>query len=174
MPGPAFLTDERVSLHPIEESDLPFVAALRNDPDVRRTTYEHAPRNRRQVREEWEAASDGEDVHLLVVPAGEEEPVGLCSLSGFDHRSGSAELGYVVAPGAWGNGYATAAAGPLCGYAFEERRLAKVAASVYETNPASARVLEKAGFEREARLRGDAFVGGERVDVLLFGRLRDE
>jgi RimJ/RimL family protein N-acetyltransferase len=174
MPGPEFLTGERVSLYPIEESDLSFVAALRNDPEVRRTTYEHTPRNRQQVRQEWEETNDGEDVHLVVVPTDEDEPVGLCSLTGFNYKSGSAEIGYAIAPEAWENGYATAAAELLCGYAFEERRLVKVTASVYETNPASARVLEKAGFTREARLRKDAFVEGEHVAVLLYGHLREE
>ena len=57
IPGPAFLLGEPISLHPIEGSDLPFVAELRNDPEVRRTVYDHEPRNRRQVRRWWEAAN---------------------------------------------------------------------------------------------------------------------
>jgi len=49
----------------------------------------------------------------------------------------------------------------LTEYAFDERRLEKLAATVYEHNPASMRVLEKAGWHEEAVLEREAFVGGE-------------
>jgi RimJ/RimL family protein N-acetyltransferase len=50
-------------------------------------------------------------------------------------------------------------------YAFEERRLHKVAASAFAPNAASRRVLEKVGLREEGVLRGENFVGGEHVDV---------
>jgi RimJ/RimL family protein N-acetyltransferase len=56
----------------------------------------------------------------------------------------------------------------LTGYAFDERRLEKLAATVYEHNPASMRVLEKAGWHEEAVLEREAFVGGDRVDLHRF------
>jgi RimJ/RimL family protein N-acetyltransferase len=62
----------------------------------------------------------------------------------------------------------------MCRYAFAERRLDKVGAAAYETNSGSKRVLEKAGFTREGTLRREAFVGGERVDLVHFGLLADE
>jgi hypothetical protein len=49
MPGPAFRTGETVSLHPVEETDLPLVARLQDDPDVRRTMCWHRPQSGRQV-----------------------------------------------------------------------------------------------------------------------------
>ena len=125
----------------------------------------------------------GEDVHLLVVPEGAGDPYGRCSLTGFDHGSGSTEVGYATTPEAWRR------AAPWgdelrCGYAFEGRRRGEVMARVQQTNPAAApgagdgppprRGPEKAGFTREARLRKDAFVEGEHVAVLLYGYLREE
>lgn len=53
-------------------------------------------------------------------------------------------------------------------YAFAERRLEKLTASVYAHNPASMRVLGKAGWHEEAVLEREAFVGGERVDLHRF------
>lgn len=59
----------------------------------------------------------------------------------------------------------------LAGYAFDERRLHRVAADVYAPNDASKRVLEKVGFEREGVRRSHAFVEGEHVDVYEYGLL---
>ncbi|WP_435156498.1 GNAT family N-acetyltransferase [Haladaptatus sp. DFWS20] len=79
-----------------------------------------------------------------------------------------------MSPDEWGNGYATAAVELLTEYGFNDRRLEKVWASVYAHNEASARVLEKAGFEHEAVHRKEAFVNGDRVDIHYYGLLRDE
>jgi RimJ/RimL family protein N-acetyltransferase len=43
---------------------------------------------------------------------------------------------------------------------------------VFAWNPASGRVLEKAGFVREARLARAAIKDGEIVDELVYARLR--
>jgi RimJ/RimL family protein N-acetyltransferase len=43
---------------------------------------------------------------------------------------------------------------------------------VYATNPASSRVLEKAGFEREGVLRCAAVKRGEVLDAYLYGKVR--
>jgi len=80
----------------------------------------------------------------------------------------------MIAPEEWGNGYATDALTAVCGYAFEERRLNKVYATTYATNPASSRVLEKAGFTREGVLRKEGFVDGDYVDMYRYGLLAEE
>ena len=51
-------------------------------------------------------------------------------------------LGYVVAPSAWGSGYATEIASASVGYAFNVLAAPTVFASVLSTNTASRRVLE--------------------------------
>lgn len=86
---------------------------------------------------------------------------------------GTAEVGYAIHPDHWGNGFATEAVAPLTRYAFGERRLEKLAATVYEHDPASMRVLEKAGWHEEAVLEREAFVGGDRVDLHRFAAHAD-
>lgn len=80
----------------------------------------------------------------------------------------------MLAPESWGNGYATDALEAVCGYAFEERRLHKVYATAFETNPASRRVLEKAGFTEEGVLRQEGFAAGRHVDLHRYGLLAAE
>lgn len=172
MPGAAFLEGDRLTLSTVEEDDLPFLVDLTNDPDVRRSTSGHAPRNLRDRREWFESLGEGDDVALLARAEGER--VGLVSLDGVHETWGRAEVGYTVAPAHWGNGYATEAVELLVAYAFDERRLHKVAARTYATNAASERVLEKAGFEREATLACEAFVDGEYVDLHCWRRFAEE
>jgi RimJ/RimL family protein N-acetyltransferase len=174
MPTSQFLVGDDCSLHPLDEAHLPFLRDLLNDPRVRRTMYEHTPRTLHRQREWWESLGESDEVHLLVVPADSEAPVGTVSLMGIVPKSGLACVGYAITPEEWGNGYATAAVELLRDYAFDERRIEKLWASVYETNPASGRVLEKAGFGHEATHRKEAYVEGQRVDVWYYGLLRDE
>lgn len=64
----------------------------------------------------------------------------------FDLDDGSADVGYRVAQRAAGRGVATAALGELCRLAVERHGLRTLRAAVAHQNPASQRVLAKAGF----------------------------
>ena len=57
----------------------------------------------------------------------------------------SAEIGYWLGEPFWGRGIATEAVGAVSQYAFESFDLCRLEAGVFEWNPASMRVLEKAG-----------------------------
>ncbi|MDE2967877.1 MAG: GNAT family protein [Chloroflexota bacterium] len=85
----------------------------------------------------------------------------------------SAEIGYWLAEPFWGRGIATAALRALTEHAFEQFNLVRIDASVYEWNPASARVLEKAGYTFEARLARSIYKDGQIVDRLIYAKLRD-
>ncbi len=83
-----------------------------------------------------------------------------------------AEIGYWVAKPYWGKGIVTEVVRRLCEFAFDQYGLRRIYAQVFATNPASARVLEKAGFELEGMLRSHHFRDGEPNDVLFFGLMR--
>jgi len=61
-------------------------------------------------------------------------------------------------------GIASEAVKALTAYAIRQFRLSRVFAITFEWNPASARVLEKAGFTLEGRLRRSAIKDGQVVD----------
>ena len=84
----------------------------------------------------------------------------------------SAEIGYWLAEPFWGQGIATRAVRALSDWAFASFDLVRIFAAVFETNPASARVLEKAGFALEGRLRQSITKNGRTFDELLYARLR--
>jgi ribosomal-protein-alanine N-acetyltransferase len=84
----------------------------------------------------------------------------------------TAELGYWLGEPYWGKGIMTEAVGKFTEYAFEAFDLKRIYAEAYATNVTSCRVLEKAGFEFEGRLRSSAIKDGVVLDQLLFARIR--
>lgn len=86
----------------------------------------------------------------------------------------TAELGYWLAEPFWGRGIITAAVRVMVQYGFEQLPLNRVEAYVFANNPASARVLEKAGFSFEGRLRRNVIKDGQILDSLVYARLRDD
>jgi len=175
MPGPAFRRGESVALHPDEEEDIEFLQRNRNDPAIRTGLTTAFPQTRHEAEEAFERHSEDDDgVGLLIVPEGYEEPVGKVVAFDIDTDHGTAEMAAWVTPDEQGNGYASEGTRLLVGHLFEERRLEKVVARAYETNPASRAVIEKVGFTEEGLLRREAFVEGEHVDVHRYGLLAEE
>lgn len=83
-----------------------------------------------------------------------------------------AEIGYWLAESFWGRGIMSEAVVALSEWAFTELRVVRLHAGVYARNPASARVLEKAGYEFEGRMRARYFRDGEFIDGLLYAKVR--
>ena len=92
---------------------------------------------------------------------------------GSDVHRRSAEIGYWLGEPFWGRGIATAALIAVTEYAFAEHDLARLHAGVYEWNPASARVLEKAGYVLEGRLRKSVTKDGQTIDQLVYARISE-
>ena len=173
MPGPVFLESDDVELRTVEREDLEFCQQTLNDPDVRHGLALVEPLTSDDEAQWYESrVVESDDVHLLVCDDGER--VGTAGLNDVNGGSGTAELGYWIAPDYHGNGYATAAARLFVEYAFAERRLHKVYANAFAFNEGSQRVLEKVGFEREGVHREQAFIDGEHVDVYRYGLLATE
>jgi RimJ/RimL family protein N-acetyltransferase len=85
-----------------------------------------------------------------------------------------AEIGYWLGEPYWGRGLATDAVRRVTAWAFAQREFERIFAAVLEWNPASARVLEKAGYELEARQRRNIYKDGKVVDSLLYVSLRPD
>ncbi len=85
----------------------------------------------------------------------------------------TAEIGYWLGESMWGRGFGTIAAKAVTEYAFATFDLCRLQAMVFGWNPASARVLEKAGYTMEARLRNHIFKDNRICDALMYARLRD-
>ena len=88
---------------------------------------------------------------------------------------GVAEFGYWLAPPYWGRGIMTEAAGVFARVALRERGLRRLEAHVFSVNLASARVLEKCGFTKEAILK-ERYIDrdGAIIDAILYAKLASQ
>lgn len=84
----------------------------------------------------------------------------------------SAEIGYWLGEQYWGLGIITEAVRAVTEYAFSTFDLCRVYAGVFEWNPASMRVLEKAGYEFEGRMKKSVTKDGETIDELIYAIVR--
>ena len=80
----------------------------------------------------------------------------------------SAELGYWLSEELWGKGITTQAVVAVTAYAIGRHGLTRVYAVPYEWNAPSARVLEKAGYTLECRMRRSAIKDCRIVDQFLY------
>lgn len=79
-----------------------------------------------------------------------------------------AEIGYWLGRAFWGRGLATAAVRGLTDHAFRTHSLVRVYALAFADNAASIRVLEKAGYHYEGRLRRSAIKDGIVRDQVVY------
>lgn len=85
------------------------------------------------------------------------------------------EVGYWIAPAAWGRGMATAALTLFSRWAFETfPEVLRLEAQVFGNNDRSCRVLTKVGFAHEGTRRRAVWKNGEVLDLKIYGLLREE
>lgn len=123
--------------------------------------------------ERWirEATSAAPETHFAIAVDGEAAGgVGL-ELQGDVYRR-SAELGYWLGAAHWGRGIATEAVRAVTAHGFEALGLGRIYAAVFEWNSASRRVLEKAGYALEGRLRRAVTKDGRTLDLYLYAVVR--
>ena len=87
------------------------------------------------------------------------------------HRS--AEIGYWLGEEFWGRGIVTEALIAVSDHAFANYDICRLYAHVFEWNRASARVLEKAGYEFEGRLRKSVTKEGQTIDQFMYAMVRE-
>lgn len=84
----------------------------------------------------------------------------------------NAEIGYWLSEAHWGKGIISSAISEIVEYAFKNYDIHRIYAGVFEYNLASMRVLEKAGFHKEAILKQSLFKKGKLYDEHIFVKLR--
>ena len=84
------------------------------------------------------------------------------------------EIGYVLISSERGRGYCTEAVQLAVDYVFMSRDLVRIQATTHIENVASQKVLEKAGFQKEGRIRRGMFAWGSWADLYLYSILREE
>lgn len=165
------LETPRLLLRRMRMEDLDFYTRLHADPEVARYTGPGRPRTPEESRALVESTLRFYDElglgQLAVVRKSDGELIGRCGLTYFeieDLPAGSGrtprasylqgsipggiverELGYTLARAAWGQGYATEAAGAVFRYTQEKLHLPRVISIIHPDNAASLNVARKLG-----------------------------
>lgn len=177
LPTPTLRT-ARLRLRPFTADDTDAIFALQSNPRVLR--YWDAPPWRERAQAErfivrcQQIAQEGSGARLAIDRTADGMFIGWCTLMNWDATYRSAMLGYCLGEPAWGQGFATEAAGALLQWAFNTLNLNRVQSEADTRNAASGRVLEKLGFLREGTLRENCIVDGEVSDSWVYGLLRRE
>jgi len=97
---------------------------------------------------------------------------GDCGLRILETDGRLAQIGYTIRRDLWNRGYAGEAVRALVAYAFASFDIYRITASVDPRNLGSCRVLEKAGFRREALYRQSEWFKGQWADDAVYALLR--
>jgi len=142
-----------VEIRPLSRDDVERVQELASDPAVAEMTRLPSPYPPDGAAKFFEQSQterrEGRGFVFALVAGG--ELVGLCSLRDVGSEPESAELGYWIGRPYWGRGLASAGAASVVAWGFGELELRRLFARTMERNAASARVLEKLGFEAVSR-----------------------
>ncbi|GAB2945738.1 GNAT family N-acetyltransferase [Hymenobacter coalescens] len=171
------LPEEAARLRPFAPADAPALARHANDRGIWRNLRDRFPHPYALADAEWYVrfvhAEGGQDLHLCLEVDG--EAAGSISvLFQHDINRREAEIGYWLGRAYWGRGLATAAVQALAAHTFAHFDVCRLYATIFEYNTASARVLEKAGFACEGRLRRSITKDGQTVDGLLYALIKEE
>jgi RimJ/RimL family protein N-acetyltransferase len=157
-------------LRPFQPDDVASIVRYANDREVWRNLRDRFPHPY--------TPADADNWLRLVetLPAGSQFAitVGGAAVGGIglhlqeDVHRRSAEIGYWLGRPFWGRGIATAAVRAMSGHAFALFDLCRLHALVFEWNPASRRVLERAGYTLEGRLRRSIVKDGQVIDAFLY------
>jgi [ribosomal protein S5]-alanine N-acetyltransferase len=152
---PAVIRTERLVLRAPRHSDASAIfEAYAQDPEVTRYLTWRPNQSLMETQQFIdgciEASKTGSQFHWVITLAEDDQPIGMLDARLEGPR---ASIGYVLARSAWGQGYMTEAAQAVVRQLLELPSIYRVWAFCDVDNTASARVLEKAGLQREGTLR---------------------
>lgn len=144
----AEIRTERLLLRPPVLADAAHITELVNDPLIYEKVARIPPGQSVEQTGRWILGTErgnelGTDHVFLIVESG--AVIGTIGA----HRAAADmpfEIGYWVAPAAWGRGVATEAATALIAWLDDRGLAGKLVSGYFADNPASGRVLEKLGF----------------------------
>lgn len=175
---PIVISAKSLTLRFLSEADLPAAYDIFSDPEVMRY-WSYSPWTGRVQAQQWltriqEGYRTRNALQFGIERRADSVLVGTCTIFQFHVASRRAEIGYALGRPYWGLGYMDSALQALLRYAFQTLDLNRLEADIDPRNVASARTLERLGFQKEGYLRERWIVNDEISDTYLYGLLRRE
>lgn len=167
------LVGARCIVRPWRASDAEALARHADNVNVARCLRDRFPHpyTRRDAHAFLQHAAAAADPSNLAIEVGGEAAGGVGFVPGTDVERFSAEIGYWLGESHWGHGIATEALALVTDYVFDGLNMLRLFALPFADNTGSIRVLEKAGYEREALLRASSVKYGIPRDQYLYAKI---
>lgn len=171
------LYTSRLMLRPFSLADAPAVQQLAGDWQVAATTLTIPHPYADGVAVEWIRSHPsqyeaGQGV-IFAIALPDNTLIGSIGL-GVIQEFQLAELGYWVGVPYWGKGYCTEAAKTLVDFGFQVLGLNRIQSTHFSQNPASGRVMQKIGMQKEGYRPQHTLRWGKFQDIVLYGILRQD
>lgn len=169
----------RLLLRPFERADARTVTELASALEIADTTISIPHPYSLEVAVAWIAGQRrsrqrDQSFHFAVAERSSAQLVGCVELRSIDREHAQAELGFWVGTPFWRRGYASEAGSAVVRFGFESLGLNRIYAFHMARNPASGKVLEKLGMQREGILRQRVRKWGHFEDVMVYAVLRSD
>lgn len=169
------LETERLLLRRVDNADLKEVIALRSNPE----TMKYIPRPLVKTDQEGldhitminDKIEANEGINWAITIKDNPQLIGIIGHYRIKPEHHRAEIGYMILPEFNGKGIVTEAVKAVVKYGFEEIKLHSIEAVIDPDNIASAKVLEKNGFIKEAHLKENEFFEGRFLDSVIYSLL---
>jgi RimJ/RimL family protein N-acetyltransferase len=172
------LSTHRLKLRPFELSDVDEVVRLAGAREVADTTLHIPHPYSLNDAVDWIASQEiafdrGDADNFALERRSDGQLLGALGLH-FNRDHGYAEMGYWIGVPFWNQGYCTEACSRVLKFAFEKLKLNRVQARHFSRNPASGRVMQKMGMQREGILRQAVKKWDRFEDLELYSILKSE
>lgn len=172
------LETPRLILRPMTMKDAGDIYHYSKDPQVALhvlwDAHENIQQTRAYIRYVLRQYKNGEPSSFAIEEKASRKVIGTIGYMWINQENLSSEVGYSLSRAHWNRGYMTEALNAVIDYGFEHLLLNRIEAQHETANPASGRVMEKAGMQKEGVLRSRIFNKGKYVDVALYAILKQD
>jgi RimJ/RimL family protein N-acetyltransferase len=170
--------NEHISLSPLREGDEEALVRWLNDPVLIRNTlripYPYDTEHARWFIDYVQAmqAEHGKPTEWAIRDQSGALIGGIGFSRAYGKYSHKDEVGYWLGAPYRGKGIMTGVVAKVCDIGFQQFKLLRIEAPVFDFNAASARVLEKNGFAAEGVLRSYFLKNDKPVDVKMYAKVK--
>lgn len=168
------LTTERLLLQPVTPDDQQFIFEGLSHPEVipffgvRYDTFEAT---KKQMEWYEKAYTEGTGGPWKIIEKSSGEKMGVIAFYFYKPEHKKAEVGFWLFPSYWKKGFTSEALEAVINYCKTEKGIHRLEAFVETGNVASSRVLEKAGFDYEGKMKDCEIKDGGYISLLIYALL---
>jgi [ribosomal protein S5]-alanine N-acetyltransferase len=172
------LTSERLILRQITIEDVEEIFSLRSNPETMKyiprpliTKQEEAIEHINLIQDKIET---NEGINWAITLKGSNKMIGIIGHYRVQWEHFRSEVGYMLLPEYEKKGIITEAVGLAINFGFNQMKMHSLEAVIDPENHASAKVLEKNGFIKEAHLKEAEFYNGKFIDRVIYSLLKNK